>query len=310
VKTVTCQKCFASGAMGAHFSIRERILCEKCADDEIKRLHDSETPIMEDEIHRLVDSTVCSNCQATGVEWPQIAGLPVCNSCEEFFRNRPFPTWIKISLAAVLAIAVFSMVHNARYFFGYLHLRQGLAASAAGNMDLASDLIGRAAGEVPESAELGYLGVYLKGVSLLAKDSAIEALPYITAYRDANPADPQAGLLLLTAQCAAAYDRGEYDEMERYATEAAAAAPGDAMAVAAVASAKACRYAASGDSAVLAEGYEMLARAEMIAANDPEMSVRIREYKDRILFRLATREIISREEFERRFPNGWKPVHP
>lgn len=292
--------------MGTHFSIRDRILCEKCADAEIDRLRESETPILVDEVHRLVDPTVCSRCGQSGVEWPTLAGIPVCNVCEDFFRNRPFPNWIKASLAAVLAIALFSMVHNARYFFGYLHLRQGLAASSAGDLDLAADLINRAAGEVPESPELGFLGVYTRGVSLLARDSAIEALPYLTAYRDANPGDDQATLLLLTAQSAAAYDRGSYDEMERYAAEAAATAPGDPIAVAAMASAQACRFAVSGDSVLLVAAHETLARAEAIAATDPSMTERFQEYKDRILFRLATREIISREEFIRRFPNGWK----
>jgi hypothetical protein len=30
-------------------------------------------------------------------------------------------------------------------------------------------------------------------------------------------------------------------------------------------------------------------------------------FEDRILYRLETREIIDRKEFQRRFPDGWKP---
>ena len=43
--------------------------------------------------------------------------------------------------------------------------------------------------------------------------------------------------------------------------------------------------------------------SKMQGAEGPQFA----EYVDRIRYRLETREIISRSEFVRRFPNGWKP---
>jgi hypothetical protein len=47
-----------------------------------------------------------------------------------------------------------------------------------------------------------------------------------------------------------------------------------------------------------------LEKAKELHGADPK---EVQEYEMRILHRLHTREIITREEFYARFPDGWKP---
>ncbi len=64
-----------------------------------------------------VNPTVCSGCGASsGSPWPMVGGLPWCPACREGLYQRPFPMWLKASLAGLLALLVYSYVHGAQYF--------------------------------------------------------------------------------------------------------------------------------------------------------------------------------------------------
>ncbi len=67
-----------------------RILCEACCDNVLPDTH-SDSP--EVDVERQFDPTVCANCKADQgtIELSNLAGVPVCDSCQAFFRNRPFP---------------------------------------------------------------------------------------------------------------------------------------------------------------------------------------------------------------------------
>ena len=79
--------------------------------------------------------------------------------------------------------------------------------------------------------------------------------------------------------------------------------PNSPLAIAGVASALACKYARDGDPNDKKMALELLQRAKAL----PEGADQIAPYEQRILFRLETREIIDRDEFDRRFPGGWSP---
>jgi hypothetical protein len=69
-----------------------------------------------------------------------------------------------------------------------------------------------------------------------------------------------------------------------------------------LASAWACKHAQTGEPAFRERALECLEEAAKMAQGDPQFT----EYEDRIRHRLDSREIITRDEFQRRFPNGWK----
>ena len=65
----------------------------------------------------------------------------------------------------------------------------------------------------------------------------------------------------------------------------------------AVASAIACKYAVSGDEKLKAEATDLLAKARAL----PHEEASFKEYEERILHRLNTREVIDRKEYNRRY---------
>ena len=69
-----------------------------------------------------------------------------------------------------------------------------------------------------------------------------------------------------------------------------------------MASAYACKYAVTGDEQFKEESLKKLEEARSVAGNNEVFE----EYQQRILHRLYTREIIKRDEFIKRFPNGWE----
>lgn len=71
-----------------------------------------------------------------------------------------------------------------------------------------------------------------------------------------------------------------------------------------LASALACKYAISGVSDFRARAEEMLAKANQLAQSDVGAVNSLAEYAPRIQYRLESRKIISRQEYDRRFRGG------
>ena len=65
-------------------------------------------------------------------------------------------------------------------------------------------------------------------------------------------------------------------------------------------------YARTQDEQYKAWSLEALDRAKKALQSDPEYKEVLTEVEQRILHRLHTGEIIDGEEFQRRYPNGWK----
>jgi hypothetical protein len=74
-----------------------------------------------------------------------------------------------------------------------------------------------------------------------------------------------------------------------------------AQTAAAVASALACKYAVTGDAAYRQRSEDMFAKARELANGNAEILKNLDEFAERNHFRLESRQIIGREEYERRF---------
>jgi len=119
-----------------------------------------------------------------------------------------------------------------------------------------------------------------------------------------KPNDPEYTMALLQAESGLAYEQRDYDRFLEAEETLAKRQPDDPIAALGVASAHACKYAVTGDATprTLAER-QIEAASKMKGADGPAFA----EYLDRIRYRLETREIISRNEYRRRFPNGRSP---
>ena len=109
-------------------------------------------------------------------------------------------------------------------------------------------------------------------------------------------------VLILQASAGMAFDTKDYDGFVVVAKEIVAKGPDNHFSYATLASAYACKYAVTSDMAFYEQSMAALDRARIMSGGDPSF----KEYEQRILHRLNTREILSPQEFYRRFPNGWQ----
>jgi hypothetical protein len=140
-------------------------------------------------------------------------------------------------------------------------------------------------------------------VALLTQDQCAEALAKLKPCQ--GKLDPRFNLemLILQAQSGAAFDAQDYDGFLAAAQALDEKLAGSYMGKATLASAWACKHAVSGDPAHRERALDYLEQARQIGQGNPEFE----EYANRIRHRLHTREIIKRDEFYQRFPEGWNP---
>ncbi len=98
-----------------------------------------------------------------------------------------------------------------------------------------------------------------------------------------------------------AFDRKDYDAALTVTKAALAKEPNSPMLMGWVASALASKYAVTGAPEFRTQSEAMLTKAESLSQRDPEVKANFEEYAERIRYRLATREIIDRDEYNRRF---------
>ena len=298
MRKTTCLKCASEVPLGDSFGVfANNPLCEPCANEDLAG-HDP-GKLAAGTVVRNTDPSICARC---GTDWGSatlatVSGAPMCSKCVAFVRNYPFPRWIKVSAAAVLALVMLSFVLNARYFLAYVDLRSAGRLMDAQHVDEAAQLMTRAAGRAPGVADLASAAAFYRGISLLSHDKSAEAESELVAARATFGNDPVYQQVLLGARIGVAFDRHDYDAFLRHSLDLLKLDPKSARSLAGVASAYACKYAVSGTEEFRVQSLDYLARAQQIG--DPEEAAD--DYFARIQHRLSTREIITAEEYRRRF---------
>lgn len=252
-------------------------------------------------------ANACFRCGTAygSVALPRIAGLPVCDACARSLRNRQFPGWIKGAFAALILLAVLAFLYNQRFFIAHIGMLRGLHELKNGNLEGTVALFNAAAQRVPDEPELRALARYFQAVLLVNQEQSAEAIPLLKEALAIKPDDPAYALALHQAEAGMAYEQKDYDRFLEAQQRLAKQQPDDPIAALGVASAHACKYAVSGEEATktLAEQQIEIA-SKMKGADGPSFA----EYADRIRYRLETRQVISRNEYLRRFPNGRSPA--
>jgi tetratricopeptide (TPR) repeat protein len=290
-----CDACAREFPFKEMARIQYRSLCIPCAEAELK----GRTDITPDQVARLSDPTICFRCRRDygAQKLETVAGLPTCHECETFLRNRPYPTWVRWFFAGLAALVILGLAMNVRFIRAYLALEEMKKSdSLERSLELSRDV----ARLVPENRQTRGLAQYWEGVYYLSRDEPAKALPLLKECQKAFP-DPEIAGLVTSAQIAVVFDARDYDSFLRLAQQELRRTPKVATAAAQVASAYACKYAVTGDESFRASALAMLEEAKKL-----EGSASLPEYEARIRHRLQTREIISREEFQRRYPGGWK----
>jgi len=280
-------------------------LCASCAEAHVERL---EAPIAPEAVVRQFDPTVCGFCQADGgaEEWAQqVAGVPACLDCEQYLRRRPFPGWVKLAFAVLVMLAVISVVHNWHFVLAHVENLQARRAFKEGDVARGMALMESAAERVPEIPEMAAIANIMRAQRLMAEEKSAEAVALLRGSIGAAPPPLQAfhARALLNAEMAVAFDQKDYDTFLDKSKEFLKRVPDDPMSAGSVASAYACKYIVTGNDAFKQEALGYLEKARGLAkGHDPAW----RDYEERLQHRLETKEIISQQEFRKRFPQGWK----
>jgi hypothetical protein len=117
------------------------------------------------------------------------------------------------------------------------------------------------------------------------------------------PESPALGIEAEMSDEGTAFEQHDYDTFLLIAQKMWKAYPNGGTA-GSVASALACKYAVTGDPALRKQSEEMLRESEKRSEQDEQWKKAYPEFAERTRYRLNSREIISKTEYDRRFRNG------
>jgi hypothetical protein len=259
----------------------------------------------EENSEHLPDSA-CAFCKTDfgGAPLEKLSVYPICETCKTELDKKIFPLWVKLFFAGVMLLVIFSIFFNGRFYAAYMNVKQANAAYTEKNVAKAAYLMTKASNEVPEAADLALLANFFTGIDLLTRDKSTEALVAFDKCQGL-PAAFHLNELVLQAEMGSGYDKKDY---KLFLTSSKAFLQLDttqSMSWGGVASAYACLYAQSGADSLKQQSLKYFNRAK--ALNDT--GAEAKEFYGRILYRLDSRQIISKDQFDKKFPNGYTPIN-
>jgi tetratricopeptide (TPR) repeat protein len=140
---------------------------------------------------------------------------------------------------------------------------------------------------------------------LMEEGKESEAWSHVKRARQTFPESKLIRVADLQFEGGAAFDKKDYVAFLRGAEETVRLAPDDPQSYGVLASALAARYASTGDTAFQARAVEALDHARQLCKTDQQKKD-FEEYRERIEYRLKTKDIIDKKEYDRRF-RGQQP---
>jgi tetratricopeptide (TPR) repeat protein len=345
---VVCADCSRSLASGEAYELNGRIYCGPCVQKAAPRAKESGQPAA---ITRYVDKSICARCNTYlgengGIE---LGSVRLCAACATMVQDWPYPQWLKMSLAVLLLLLVFALVHGRMYFEAGTSLYRGEqlvekgkyqqalpylkeALKIAPNSDKGALLTAKAAllsGDVlaasqaleghnggkfeksdkPEFREVNDLWSRanraigeLEQASKLEEQEGneIEAAKLAHSAAALYPELPHMDILVDRYDEGVAFTKKDYDAFVSLAEKDWNVMP-VATTAASLASALACKYAVTGDAAFRQRSEEMVAKSKELAQGDKESLARLAEFEERNRYRLQSRQIITKSEYDRKF---------
>lgn len=297
MREVTCRQCGRSVPMNDSVEREGSTYCATCAEEQKSRPDVSWIGARPG-----VDPTICAWCRRDNgsTPLPNDGVAPVCDACNERHLHHPFPGWIFLFLVLAFGLAAGAMVVNARFYGAWIGFRAAQRDFGAGRFEQAASRIVAAAARVPESTDLAEASTLFQGFSLVFLDRSAEAVPLLRQWVTSHAEDTAVGAFLLQAEIGAAYDARDYALMYEKAAEMRDRSPDANQSMLQLASAAACRYAETGDERFRREAETLVNQVRARAPAEEREATE--EYIARILHRLSTREIIDKNEYDRRFP--------
>jgi len=344
MQTAKCEACGSQRPRAEMIRLNEKTLCEPCAEKELSQLQAAQQTTR---VARGVDPTICTQCKADfgSTPLPLIGALPFCNACSQALYNRPFPEWLKSSLAGLFLLLAVALWHGIPYFKAGRSLVLGeraiehhdyrratpyleqvlqvspssqkavlLAAKAyvlSGDIAGAQKTLDRRKQYEDDDLFKEVNGIWTRAANAIEKGAQAaklseqekdeEAAELMQEAANEYPESPDLALAATMYNGFAAFDRKDYDRFLALSRRALQTKPDDPGLVGTVASALACKYAVSGDNQFRTEAEQLLERARILSQGSPELKSRYLEYSERIRYRLDSREILTKKEYDKRF---------
>jgi tetratricopeptide (TPR) repeat protein len=191
-----------------------------------------------------------------------------------------------------------------RWFYqGMAQLTKNQFDQAAESFEKAGQEAGKAGGFDKESRDaLEEWLTIAKVRGLLEKDRNVDALALGEEFKRKFPSNTSADAMINAAGIAVAFEGKDYVKFEKLARERLSDDPKDPFTIAQLASALSCRYVETGQESFKTEAMETLDKARKLSGGNDSF----KEYEERILHRLKTREVIDKKEYDRRFRSDGK----
>lgn len=345
MRKINCTTCDTAAPLASSYRVDDAAYCEACANQKFNELKAfGKVP----RVSTVVDPTICAKCGLDNgnSEFPATGGLYLCMPCSQAVFERPFPSWLKGSLAGLLALLLVALWHGKTYFrtgrslvLGERLVEQQKYAEAipylkpvaqvapecekcillltkaellTGDPDAAQKtLSGRTEFEKGDlTNEVQQIWERVDKAMTAANESAklTDQKKDEEAAKKMNEAAalyPEMKNLVLAAEAddaSVAFDHKDYNRFEELAETVWKEQQNSSGATAMLASAVACQYAVSGQASYRQRSEELLERARVLAQSaSSEEQKDYQEYAERIRYRLQTREIIDKDEYDKRF---------
>jgi hypothetical protein len=300
MRNVKCDKCeILDIPTNESIKVNQKVYCLKCFESEFPEKHHLEGKNVENQF----DPTICSFCSKDNqhTEFNTISNYPICMECEIDVKNRAFPTWVKAFLTLLGFIIIFSFFWNWKFYSAYKDIEASNNYAGNGDYAKASSLMKSVCETVPEVEDVKFLHAYYNGIDLLSKDKSSEALQEFYRCKGKFPEDYKVDALFIQAKIGDSFDRKKYGEFLIASKENLAIDSTLSSSWQSIASAYACLYAENGQDSSKLLANKCLIKSKLIDS----ISKDSKEYCNMIEYRIDSRKIIRREDFLKKFPNGW-----
>ncbi len=233
---------------------------------------------------------------------PLIHGIPTCNDCYQKLYRRPFPTWLTIAALLAIAFVIFGFWYNRNYFIAYSKVKFAAADFRRGDLTNAAVSARTAANLFPNEQSVGILADFYDGYLQFVNGNSAQAIPYFERCLKIDPSATFAKFLLAQAYVGKAFDESNYSLMYASAQGITNMAPVNVNSLLTLASSAACLYADGRGNRYAMEANGLIEQAQRIGATNSDVYADL--YVQRIKYRLATKKIISPDEYTRLFPES------
>jgi hypothetical protein len=158
-----------------------------------------------------------------------------------------------------------------------------------------------ASDNVPEVGVIASLSHYYKGINYLYKDKSAPAAAELKQVGKELSEEFKIKELLTSAEMGATFDKGDYKGFLAVSKKALESDTTLASSWAGVSSAYACLYAKNGADSLKNLSLYNLKKSQTL----DDTSAAAKEYAGRIMYRLDSRKIITKEQFYKQFPKGY-----